>query len=187
MLAETMIAGLEVRDVYLTSDEQAALLKVIDAQIWMTDLKRRVQHYGWVYNYKKRSLDPSMYLGRLPSWAEEVALRLHEDGYISGVPDQLIVNEYLPGQGIRAHVDCVPCFGDTILSISLGSPCVMDFTRLKDKRRVPVPLTSGSLVVMKAEARYAWTHGIAPRMSDTVEEVTFKRGRRVSLTFRKVI
>ena len=35
------------------------------------------------------------------------------------------VNEYLPGQGIAQHVDCVPCFGGTVASLSLLSPCTM--------------------------------------------------------------
>jgi alkylated DNA repair dioxygenase AlkB len=52
----------------------------------------------------------------------------------------------------------VPCFGDTILSISLLSRCVMLFTERKSKHQVAVLLEPGSLVVMKGDARYTWTH-----------------------------
>jgi hypothetical protein len=44
-----------------------------------------------------------------------------------------------------------------------------------------------SLLVMKDEARYKWTHGIAKRKSDRYRGRTIVRRRRVSLTFRKVI
>ena len=64
-------------------------------------------------------------------WAAELAQRLHHDGYGAQQPDQLIVNEDEPSQGIAGHVDCIPCFDDTILSISLGSACVMMFTHTR--------------------------------------------------------
>ena len=181
------IAGLSIVPDYLSPTEQSNLRSIIDAQPWLSGLKRRVQHYGYRYDYKKRAVDPSMYLGALPEWVQPLAQRLHDDGHIAVVPDQLILNEYLPGQGISAHVDCVPCFGDTILSITLGSPCVMDFTSLKGKRHVPVLLQAGSLVVMKGEARYQWKHAIAPRLRDLYDGMEIVRGRRISLTFRKVI
>lgn len=41
------------------------------------------------------------------------------------LPDQLIVNEYPAGEGIEAHIDA-PLFTDTIVSISLGSSCIME-------------------------------------------------------------
>lgn len=41
--------------------------------------------------------------------------------------DQAIINEYLPGQGIAAHVDCEPCFGDEIGVVSLLDSHPMEF------------------------------------------------------------
>jgi len=48
----------------------------------------------------------------------------------------MIANEYLPGQGISAHVDCVPCFSDRIASLSLLSPCEMVFQNGKQGSRL---------------------------------------------------
>jgi len=55
-------------------------------------------------------------------------------------------------------------------------------------------LPSRSVLVLTGEARYKWTHGIAPRLRDKVEVVAAgeegdgwmwqKRGVRVSVTFR---
>jgi len=101
--------------------------------------------------------------------------------------DQVIVNEYLPGQGISAHVDCVPCFGPDVAAISLGSACTMDFTSLEGGVKAPVRLEPGSLCVMTGPARYEWRHAIAARKSDLTDAGRIPRGRRVSVTFRTVL
>ena len=81
----------------------------------------------------------------------------------------------------------------------------MDF-RHPDGHHVSVLLPQRSLMVMRGESRYDWSHGITPRKSDIVATQTFNnqtdshgceassggltlqtRGRRVSYTFRKVI
>src|SRR5687767_7059734 len=108
------VPGLQYIPSYLPPAEQQRLLAVIDQQPWLADLKRRVQHYGYRYDYTRRAIDDSLFLGPIPAWAVPLADRLHREGWIAQRPDQLIVNEYLPGQGISSHVDCVPCFGDTI-------------------------------------------------------------------------
>ncbi|KXN88990.1 hypothetical protein AN958_06452 [Leucoagaricus sp. SymC.cos] len=42
---------------------------------------------------------------------------------------QVILNLYTPGEGISPHVDLLKRFGDGIIGVSLGSGCVMRFTR----------------------------------------------------------
>ena len=41
--------------------------------------------------------------------------------------DQVTVNEYPPGCGIAPHVDTHSAFTETILSLSLGDRCVIEF------------------------------------------------------------
>ena len=146
-----------------------------------------MQHYGYRYDYRSRSIGPDAYLGPLPEWAAELAGRLAADTPVERAPDQVIVNEYLPGQGISAHLDCVPCFGDVVLSISLGSACVMAFAEPTTGTSVRVLVEPGALMVMSGDARYAWRHSIAARKSDLIAGRRFQRGRRVSLTFRTVL
>lgn len=181
------ISGLTyVRD-YVNPIQQKQLLQHIDQQPWLSDLKRRVQHYGYRYDYRHRAIDSTLHLGPLPDWAIWLAEQLCTDHFVAHIPDQLIINEYEPGQGIASHIDCVPCFDDTILSISLESACVMDFTATSSTTHIPRLLEAGSLVVMRDEARYHWKHGIAKRKYDLYDGQKIERGRRVSLTFRKVI
>jgi alkylated DNA repair dioxygenase AlkB len=179
--------GLVVVPDFVTKEQETALLQTIDDQPWRNDLKRRVQHYGYRYDYRARTVTRDSYLGPLPLWGENIAQRLKTEKYMSQVPDQLIVNEYLPGQGISAHVDCVPCFGPVITSLSLGAACVMTFRHPKQQQQLDVILPQRSLAVLTGPARYEWTHEIAARKSDIINGARTSRDRRVSLTFRTVI
>lgn len=182
------IDGLKYIENFISLSDQKTLLEEIDKEIWLQDLKRRVQHYGYKYDYKRRNIDISLKVGELPLWANELIAKFRKSKLISFPPDQLIVNEYLPGQGIASHIDCEPCFEDTIISLSLGSSCKMDFIKFNkpDLKKV-IYLQPGSLLILNGEARYDWLHGIAGRKSDNVFGEKIIRSRRVSLTFRKVI
>jgi alkylated DNA repair dioxygenase AlkB len=172
---------------FLSDIEHDDLWREVNLAPWLSDIKRRVQHYGWRYDYKARKIDQSMFLNNFPLWAAELAEKLFKLGYIGNIPDQLIVNEYMPGQGIANHVDCKPCFTDTVISISLGSNCVMDFINLITKEKIELLLPPKSLVVIKGDSRYKWSHGITARKVDVFSQRKYERTRRISLTFRKVV
>ena len=180
------ISGLIYIADYIDAATEDALIRTIDTQPWITELKRRVQHYGWQYDYKARSVTSDLRIGALPDWLQSYAVRLQQAGYFPEIPDQVIINEYLPGQGISAHIDCVPCFADTIASLSLGSPCVMDFIHSKTGEKSSLLLEPRSLLVFNGDARYVWQHAIAARKTDRYNGQIIQRTRRISLTFRKV-
>lgn len=186
-LPEADIRGLTYLPDYISVDQEQVLITHIDQQRWITVLKRRVQHYGYRYDYKARAVTSDSHLGPLPDWLQPVAQKLYDDGTFPAVPDQAIVNEYLPGQGISAHIDCVPCFADTIASLSLSSPAIMQFTNPQYGEKKEILLQERSLIVLSGEARYEWTHSIPARKADIVNGLKINRNRRVSLTFRNII
>jgi alkylated DNA repair dioxygenase AlkB len=175
-----------IREV-LSREEEGAIEDRLDAGEWSNTLKRRVQHFGYLYDYRARAVNAGAYLGTLPEWLETLAERLVTRGYIVDLPDQVIANEYLPGQGISAHIDCAPCFDDTIVSISLLSQCEMVYRERSGSRSLAVVLHPRSGIVLKGASRYDWTHEIPARKSDVVDGTKVDRRRRISLTFRKVI
>lgn len=177
------ISGLWYCRGFLRPDEQARVWDQVIAKPWQDDLKRQVQHYGYKYDYKARAIDPSMFVGPLPDFAIEIARKLLTKQLIDEMPDQMIVNNYEPGQGIALHVDCEPCFGDTIVTVSLGSEYEMLFKHIHTGEPKRLRLELGSALILRGEARSEWMHGIQPRR----REGWGPRARRISLTFRNVI
>ena len=181
------ISGLTYISDFITPAQEKTLIQTIDGQLWLIDLKRRVQHYGWKYDYTARNVTSDLKLGELPDWVAEYVNTLHKNGIFPKIPDQVIINEYQPGQGISSHVDCVPCFAEIIASLSLGSLCVMDFIHSDTNEKISILLEPRSLILLSGNARYKWKHGIASRKTDKYNGSTFSHSRRISITFRNVI
>ena len=183
------ISGLYYSPGFLNDDEQAEAVKHIDANSWRYDLQRRVQHYGWRYDYKARTITSDMYLGPLPDWIARIAKRLcDETKLFDRIPEQVIVNEYEPGQGIALHADR-DCFGDAVATISLCDDWEMKFRLVKgtaDEDKT-ILLQRGSALILTGESRFLWMHGIDKRKSERDEHSQHERRRRVSVTFRTVI
>ncbi|KAG9283872.1 hypothetical protein AMEX_G2701 [Astyanax mexicanus] len=208
-VAPPLPPGLSVVEEFVSPEEEAELLEAVD---WTShpeeltvqkELKhRRVKHYGYEFRYDNNNVDKDKPLpGGLPPQCGAVLQRCLSEGHVDFLPDQLTVNQYQRGQGIPPHVDTHSPFEDTILSLSLGAKTVMDF-RHPDGQAVAVVLPGRSLLVMKGESRYLWTHGITPRKFDVVpasedegsgvvtsdlSNLTLsRRGTRTSFTFRKI-
>ena len=185
--------GLTLIPDFISETEEEEILAKIEQSEWSTELKRRVQHYGWQYGYKSRRIDPSMHIGPLPDWANEIARRLVDRGYFqSGLPDQVIVNEYLGDQGISPHVDS-PSFTDVVATVSLLESWEMEFRKKRSKTKVVRRLERRSATILEGDARHKWTHEIRKRRSEpgplkpgNKNPSRISRGRRISLTFRKV-
>ncbi len=172
---------------FITQSEEAELLAAVDASQWRTDLKRRVQHYGYRYDYAERNIKAGDRLGELPQWAKKTSERLVSKKIFASPPDQLIVNEYEPKQGIAPHVDR-DCFGPVVASLSLGGDCMMRIMPHAESTQdaFDIVLQRRSLVVFQGTSRDVWRHSIAPRKKDNQDGRNIQRQRRVSLTFRTV-
>ncbi|KAM3968102.1 tRNA (carboxymethyluridine(34)-5-O)-methyltransferase alkbh8 [Aphomia sociella] len=196
--------SLHLLDNFISIEEEDLLTRLFD---WDDDIEnnlknRQVKHYGYEFRYGTNDVDLNCPLAeKIPEECDVLWRRLREQGFNVGMPDQLTVNKYKPGQGIPSHVDRHSPFGDTILSLSLGSAVVMDW-RHHSGKTVPVLMKRRSLLIMQGEARYDWQHGIQPRTWDPVIETrtervgenekvvkvitndTVARETRISLTFR---
>ena len=56
MIGIPKITGLELKPNWITAADAEQLVGFVDNQIWNTTLKRRVQQYGYRYDYSKRSI-----------------------------------------------------------------------------------------------------------------------------------
>jgi hypothetical protein len=178
-----VIPGLRYVSDYIDREEHDRLLAAANSQGWLHAGGRGVQICGFSYNHVKGGI---YRVDDLPPWVSGLADRLWRDGLMSCVPDQMVANEYQPGVGIFAHLDA-PVFDDEIVSLSLGSSCVMQFTECSSGRVEEIFLEPRSAVVLSGDARHKWKHAIPPRPHDAWRNQIVSRGTRVSLTFRKML
>jgi alkylated DNA repair dioxygenase AlkB len=171
------IPGLRYLPAYITEAAERELVAAIDAEPWDTSWDRRRQPYGAAYGR-----DDGLRTA-IPDWGQSLAARMFAEGLSERPFDQMLINEYLPGQGIALHRDYEP-FDRTVVSLSLLATCVMDFRHAQDERRASLLLEPRSLLVLGDEARYDWQHGIARRKNDRWQGRVVPRSRRLSVTFR---
>ena len=108
----------------------------LDELEWESSLSRRVQHFGFTFDYETRRVN-TLKTRAFPPFLLRIAQRALREKLLLFEPDQCTVNEYQPGQGIRSHVDTHSAFevrppvcGDVkdfllIPSELFHSPCFM--------------------------------------------------------------
>eukprot|EP01117_Protostelium_nocturnum_P011872 TRINITY_DN4332_c0_g1_i2.p1 TRINITY_DN4332_c0_g1~~TRINITY_DN4332_c0_g1_i2.p1 ORF type:complete len:405 (+),score=120.73 TRINITY_DN4332_c0_g1_i2:102-1316(+) len=182
---------------FVSLEEEKKLVEDMERFPWSTKIGRRVQHYGFEFNYQKKYVDgkEEANVEEIPEFLHEIVERIsrlknplddsivnnrgncifkfsEEDGR-EGNPlmkpiDQITVNEYVPGRGISPHIDTHSAFEGGIASLSLDSQITMEFEH-PNGERTSVYLPRRSLVILTGESRYLWTHGIPSRKTDLVE------------------
>jgi alkylated DNA repair dioxygenase AlkB len=136
--------GLTYYSNVITSEEETKLLAWLETKPWSPGPGgRRVQHYGYAYDYTTKTLQPAPVI---PEPLQHLATQLVEKKVLSKIPAQIIVNEYLPGQGIGPHIDHTKWFGEEVASLSLQSATTMQFARASDK--IELRLDPRSLLVL---------------------------------------
>jgi len=173
--------------------KQKKIIKKLDKKTWIplssSNISRKVQHYGYKYNYKSKSIYDSA--PKLPDFMKDMEitltdickkLKIIKSDYKF---NQCIVNNYEKGQAISKHID-VLAYGDVIGCYSIGNRnAIMVFT--KGTERVEIKARPKSLYIMSGDARYKWKHEMQTLKA-------FPKGhkkvgtapRRISVTFRNV-
>ncbi|KAL8143086.1 hypothetical protein V2J09_016118 [Rumex salicifolius] len=113
--------------IFFTEAEERQLLdnvNIYQAPIskWKKLMNRKLQNWGGVVHEK------GLISQDLPTWLTTITRRIYEDsGIFPAAPNHVLINEYLPDQGIMPHQDG-PAYFPAAAILSLGSPVVMDFT-----------------------------------------------------------
>ncbi|KAA3438403.1 alpha-ketoglutarate-dependent dioxygenase AlkB [Rufibacter hautae] len=185
MRVETAVPGLLLYHDFISESMEEELIKEIDNQIWVVDYDRRLQYYGY-RNELESPYNLVEFPIPMPPLIHKVSEQITEQGIVSLKPDQVIINEYFPGEGLRPHKDR-NYFENQICGVNLGSGCIMKFIHIKNKDVVDVEVPRRSVYVMQDDARYKWNHSIPSRKKDVVDGNVKHRERRLSITYRKVI
>ncbi|MEJ7558088.1 MAG: alpha-ketoglutarate-dependent dioxygenase AlkB [Pedobacter sp.] len=181
---ETAVPGLFLYSDFIDEIREKQLLEEIDNQKWVVDYSRRLQYYGF-RNELDKPYDLIAFPIPIPPQILQLSLEIVEQKVLLLQPDQVIINEYTPGEGIKPHKDR-NYFENQICGVNLGSGCIMKFIKGKNLEVFDVEIPRRSLYVMQDDARRKWSHGIPPRKKDSINGIVQHRERRVSITYRKV-
>eukprot|EP01053_Blabericola_migrator_P007698 Blabericola_migrator_1__7697@NODE_392_length_9038_cov_131_832349_g80_i1_p5_GENE_NODE_392_length_9038_cov_131_832349_g80_i1NODE_392_length_9038_cov_131_832349_g80_i1_p5_ORF_typecomplete_len203_score32_642OGFeII_Oxy_2/PF13532_6/7e053HBOH/PF10605_9/0_18_NODE_392_length_9038_cov_131_832349_g80_i164007008 len=94
------LQGVSLREEFVTAAEEEALMRFVDSKPWQTSLRRRVQHYGYRFDYKSLNVINEA-SGEVPVVPDELLWlieRVQATGLVSWKADQVTINEYLPGE-----------------------------------------------------------------------------------------
>ncbi|WOK95912.1 hypothetical protein Cni_G04619 [Canna indica] len=167
---------------FVTQSEQSQLLHhnyvylqiyEVPASRWKSLKNRRLQNWGGVVHEKGLLPQP------LPSWLTKITEKISQQtGLFPSPINHVLINEYLPDQGIMSHQDG-PAYFPVVAILSLESPITIDFTphpRSKDKdstistestgspvdehHQCSVLLMPCSLLIFKDQAYTDYLHGI---------------------------
>jgi alkylated DNA repair dioxygenase AlkB len=179
LFADPIIAGLDLREDFITGDEELDLIGHIEAlglspfrfQGWTG--KRLTKTFGWRYDFDDSSFTQAE---PIPDWL--LPLRARAAKFAGLAPEDfahVLVVRYDPGAPIGWHRDR-PQF-DKVVGVSLGAPTVMRFRQRAPTgfRRANVQLQPRSAYLLSGEVRSDWEHSIAPH-----EQLRF------SITFRSL-
>lgn len=176
------IVGLSYYDDVINEELENELMQYLNVAKWKHVSgagSREVIQLGYDYDYRSQKVtkgDP------MPAVIEKLKGLIPEGEKYN----QCIINKYLPGQGISAHIDSKN-FGDTIVCFTIGSTATMVFAPTKEineKYSIPVLVKPNSVYIMTGPARYQWTHEMTTNKTDKIDGKITKRKTRISLTFR---
>ncbi len=177
---------------------------------WTALSNRRLQNWGGILTEKGMIQEP------VPKWLSSYCERLSAiDGLFNQqTPNHILINEYLPNQGIMPHTDG-PAYHPTVCTISLSSHILLDYYKpLQDndtddgatlEKRYMFSLLAEprSLYILKDDMYTKYLHGIKNVDEDVLKQDTIinsnqidkkvyefghalKRDARLSLTIRRV-
>ncbi|KAF0378923.1 alkylated DNA repair protein alkB-like 8 isoform X1 [Gigaspora margarita] len=183
---EVTIPGLILLEEFVPVElEKSILQELYSNTAWIPVQDRSVLHFGYSFNYDSNEVGlPSL---QFPPYVNSLLEKLKKlYPFISNM-EQLTIQHYPIGIGIPPHVDSHSSFGSIVLAFSLESPVIMEFKNLQTGVVINIDLPERSLMILKDEARYAWSHAIRARKSDLLEDGRVReRNQRVSLTLRTV-
>ncbi|CAK9811615.1 Alpha-ketoglutarate-dependent dioxygenase alkB homolog 6 [Anthophora plagiata] len=192
---------------FITQEEEDEIVKhVNNAPLpkWTQLSHRRLQNWGGIPHPK------GMIAEEIPGWLQKYINQVSACNIFERekLPNHVLINEYLPGQGIMAHSDG-PLFHPIVTTISCGSHTLLDFYKRVSSTEQHQPdlqfsflLEPKSLFILQGDLYHNYLHSIAERGTDVVaksliknldicgekfsEGQTLKRGIRLSLTIRHV-
>lgn len=187
---------------FVTEEEETYLVRKIKEspqQKWKQLANRRLQLLGGEITPKNVLVSQPLpsFLNKFP----DIISRLKGTGAFKSSlhcePNHVILNEYLPGQGIMPHEDG-PAYHPIVATISLGSHAVFHYYRYTPEENGDEPMTNGRTidntpalsvlleprsVIITTEVLYKeYLHGIEDIETDTIRAADATQGSKFTDT-----
>ncbi|EEB15536.1 conserved hypothetical protein [Pediculus humanus corporis] len=160
---------------FITEEEEENILNNVYSSPkpkWTNLSNRRLQNWGGIPHLK------GMIPEDIPAWLDKVLSKIKETNAFpkEKQPNHVLVNEYLPNQGIMRHLDG-PIFTPVISTISCGSHTVLNFHPPLDKNEdcsksksiaMSILLERRSLVVIAEDLYHLYPHSICEKSEDVI-------------------
>lgn len=173
------IKGLFYIQNYLTATEMEMIKEKIDKEIILEPISQKansrlVAHYGYYYSYDKTGLKPAPVI---PEYLQNLAdpKRINNIlGFdlIMEPFEQVIINEYKPGQEINYHTDHKVLFGPIIACITVGQSVPINFKLGNEVKKLNIK--AGSMYIMTGDARSMWQHYLKNNGDETRYSITYR-------------
>ncbi len=163
---------------YISKTELSILKNLIINDIKLEPISsnkksRRVAHYGFYYSYDHSGLKTAE---AIPDNLKDIVNPTRINNLIGDLIDkefeQVIINEYQPGQQISYHTDHNNLFGPIIACITIGESVPIKF-KLDDIVK-KIDVAEGSMYIMTCDARYKWKHALQNNKKDTRYSITYR-------------
>lgn len=167
------IFGLFYIEDYLSEEKLNKIKKYLNelefSAISSANNSRRVAHFGYYYSYDRTGLTPAP---AIPEFLNDLVndIEITSKGFTTF--DQVIINEYKPGQGIAPHTDHTKLFGPIIACITIGSSVPITFRNGDITKKLYIK--EGSMYIMTKDSRYKWTHSLTNKSKDTRYSITYR-------------
>jgi hypothetical protein len=180
------IDGLAALIGYVSEGEQAQILADVNQQEWQQFHGKHSQEYGFNFSF----YNPTPTSVTIPPSILSLAERMVADGLLDPMPNYVLVDRYEPGEGSHPRVESDDPHDGAIASVTLGSGSVVRFSlapygpyfkeqpahaelmQLHENDRLGVCraayFPTGSVFVIKDEARLGWRHEVQQTSSDLI-------------------
>ncbi|XP_063995273.1 alpha-ketoglutarate-dependent dioxygenase alkB homolog 6 [Diachasmimorpha longicaudata] len=159
---------------FITDEEEAEIVKHVNnapQPKWTQLSHRRLQNWGGIPHPK------GMIAEEIPRWLQKYIDKVTSLDVFDRktLPNHVLINEYLPGQGIMGHSDG-PLFHPIVTTISCGSHTFLEFTRRLDTNEEDRTMNTEfafllerkSLLILQEELYHNYLHSISERKVDVV-------------------
>ena len=171
------IDGLYYIENYLTDNEIDYIMNMINnlqfENIYSAK-SRRVAHYGYYYSYDRSGLKPAPAIptdfGML--MCPERINAILDKKLLDSKFNQLIINEYKPGQQIAPHTDHTTQFGPIVACVTIGQAVPINFT--DGQTNISANIKAASLYIMTGDSRYKYRHSLKNTGSDNRYSLTYR-------------